>query len=881
MTAMKTMPPEKNDTFIECGGDDGRTFVEGPSARPEPKGGDLSVNGETRLGGSVYRVLKQFEVASGESDVYLVEKTSPEGLNEKFVLKLFRFGFKPKLEVSALLGSVGEGAVVRIFDSGASEGGRFYEIQEFAPHGSLRGLMRPGCPMPPAFVRQFVSGLNGRLRAIHSKNIIHRDIKPDNILVRRTEPLELVLADFGISSVAELQLHQTSINRTILYSSPESMTGVISRAVDYWAMGIIALEMLTGTHPFAGVDERAAMYWLATRPVDGIGAAGAEFERLLKGLLTRDPNRRWGFEEVDAFCRGAGDDIAVYFERDAEAAPAVSARKCRPYNFAGTEHRALDSLVGAMAANWRVAVDELSSRRLRDWVARELRDQDALFLLEDLASDDSMTRDEKLLEFCCRTVEEFPFIFLGFHLRPETLAAVAVKVVRGEASDDEVTLIKSLAGGGVVERYAGISGRQDSCEALRAMVAETACAPNDPVVIAKMILINHSAEYRERLVDRIRRAMSESFVAGPLRDASGRELSPGQAAELIDSVINGRERSAAGILSAAEAPRGCLMPRRLLDEKFAAFKAAFSSISGLAPAPELRDGLERAAVRRFKGSQRPREPFYEFAVRIASAKVEYSMAFYETVALASDVVDAFKARLKLLNSPEITVDLGEGVGIEMLRIPAGSFVMGSDEGYEDEAPAHGVTITRPFFMGRFPVTQRQWEKVMGSNPSYFKRGGDYPVEKVSWNDCAEFVKKLNALGLIDAEFRLPTEAEWEFAARAGSKGRYHWGEGPEESEKYCWHRGNSNHETHPCGRKLPNAFGLFDTAGNVREWCLDWYAPYPAGEAVDPRGPESGSLRAGRGGDWKYDAADCTVSGRDCIEPAFRDSNLGFRLAME
>jgi sulfatase modifying factor 1 len=191
--------------------------------------------------------------------------------------------------------------------------------------------------------------------------------------------------------------------------------------------------------------------------------------------------------------------------------------------------------------------------------------------------------------------------------------------------------------------------------------------------------------------------------------------------------------------------------------------------------------------------------------------------------------------------------------------------------YVDETP-HEVELTRGFWLGETEVTQAQWEAVMGSNPSGF-RGADRPVEQVSWADARRFISRANAAA-PGLNLRLPTEAEWEYAARAGStEARYG------APDAVAWYSGNSGGETHPVGRLSPNRWGLYDMLGNVWEWCSDRYGAYSTGRAVDPTGVASGSGRVDRGGSWINDALEARASCRSARFPSYGDGSLGFRLA--
>ncbi len=234
---------------------------------------------------------------------------------------------------------------------------------------------------------------------------------------------------------------------------------------------------------------------------------------------------------------------------------------------------------------------------------------------------------------------------------------------------------------------------------------------------------------------------------------------------------------------------------------------------------------------------------------------------------------------------EFAVDLGNGVKLEMVLIPAGEFLMGSPDSDNDagdhEKPQHRVRITRPFYLGKYLVTQEQWQAVTGSNPSAFM-GPKNPVEHVSWDDCQEFLKRLNGvfrriLPAREGEFRLPTEAQWEFACRAGSTTRYCFGDDASALGQY----GTLGGKTQPVGKKRPNAWGLYDMHGNVWEWCQDWYheSYYANSPTDDPTGPVTGSYRVFRGGSCNYVAGSCRSAYRRRFRPEFRSDCLGFRVS--
>jgi formylglycine-generating enzyme required for sulfatase activity len=249
------------------------------------------------------------------------------------------------------------------------------------------------------------------------------------------------------------------------------------------------------------------------------------------------------------------------------------------------------------------------------------------------------------------------------------------------------------------------------------------------------------------------------------------------------------------------------------------------------------------------------------------------------------------------------------LGMEFILIPAGSFTMGTEQsspyGYGDERPQHRVTI-QSFYLGSYEVTQAQWTAVMRNNPSEFARQNN-PVERISWHDAQMFIKRLNQKE-GRRRYRLPTEAEWEYAARAGTNSAYSFGDDPDSLGRYGWYSGNSDDTTHPAGQKEPNPWGLYDMYGNVEEWVQDrgdktYYPASPGSDSEpksgwlqrpgdnagtyyarsplsDPQGPSSGPNRVLRGGSWNLGPQWCRSASRNKSGPAFCYSTAGFRLAL-
>jgi len=248
---------------------------------------------------------------------------------------------------------------------------------------------------------------------------------------------------------------------------------------------------------------------------------------------------------------------------------------------------------------------------------------------------------------------------------------------------------------------------------------------------------------------------------------------------------------------------------------------------------------------------------------------------------------------------EIAVDLGDGVTMKFALIPAGEFMMGSKSAealakdFEDEYPQHRVKITRPFYLGVYEVTQQQYAKVMGDKPwsgkPILKEGAEYPATYVAWENAWEFCRKLSSKE--GRAYRLPTEGEWEYACRAGSKTRHSFGDDESELGTYAWYDANARDTrqmyAHQVGLKKPNAWGLYDMHGNVSEWCQDCYDGdyYANSPRDDPTGPRSGQFRVYRGGGWSDFPWICRSAFRFRAAPGYRgsgyrDDDLGFRVAL-
>lgn len=280
-----------------------------------------------------------------------------------------------------------------------------------------------------------------------------------------------------------------------------------------------------------------------------------------------------------------------------------------------------------------------------------------------------------------------------------------------------------------------------------------------------------------------------------------------------------------------------------------------------------------------------------FIITAKSSSITVTVTFLGCVPKQVKLTEGTKEEITLIeesykNQPSlsastVTIPVKDGVSIEMIKVEAGTFMMGATPEMEipddDEKPVHQVTLTNDYYIGKYEVTQALWQTVMESNPSSFK-GNNLPVEQVSWNDCQEFIGKLNSI--TGRKFRLPTEAEWEYAARGGKKSRGYQYSGSSNISDVAWYNGNSGSKTHLVGTKQANELGLYDMCGNVLEWCQNWYGSYVSSSQTNPTGAVSGSYRVIRGGSWYSSARFCRSSCRDSGTPGIRNSRLGLRLVL-
>ncbi len=392
-----------------------------------------------------YKIVKQLETSGAEADIFIVEKN-----HQKYILKLYRYGIKPKRELFLMLKKLSDSFpkdIVKIYKLGFDEKlQRAYEIQEFISLGSIKNLKNR--KLNSHFIKHIIAEIAKILKTIHSANIIHRDLKPENILIRSLKPLDLVITDFGISSIMDRELSKimTTKSGTRVYFAPESFSGVIGKEVDYWALGMIILELLTKKSPFDGVDEGLIAYTIHTKGVTIPKNLESDFKYLLEGLLTRNPKKRWGFREIVRWLKG-DKNIPNYYEGGDEE----SYKK--PYIFEKRNFFNLKELIDTFVINeefWESGKAHFFRGYITKWLESN-EDFDNSVKIDKLKEKED--KDLAFIEFIYTYNKELDFIFYGKLINQKNLLLFLKNKIDNNSSKAQKSIIEALLNGKLYEYY--------------------------------------------------------------------------------------------------------------------------------------------------------------------------------------------------------------------------------------------------------------------------------------------------------------------------------------------------------------------------------------------------------------------------------------------
>jgi formylglycine-generating enzyme required for sulfatase activity len=892
---------------VESLGDDA-TFAEKASALPHAA--DVSLGDERTLGDSRSEqdtFIDDLEVVDLQAR-YRVDGTLGQGgmgavllatdtrLGRKVAIKRIlgeaagnRMAVQRFLTEAKAIAALNHPNIVQIYDYGRTKDGPFL-IMEYVDGGSLLDRCRESAlPIDEAIdiACQICDGLG----KAHDLGIVHRDIKPANVLLTKDGTPKLT--DFGLAK-AQADDHGQTMTGAFLgtpdFMPPEQRRDAseVDARSDLWSLAATVYQMVTGRSPRiirfdllaseltrvlgrALEDAQDARYQSAREFRDALkaslpssGPAAAEVvgegQCPACGTLNPDLNRK--------FCRnpqcGASLRMACL---QCDAQMPVWEAICGD---CGTNQPKKLAVTRASLEAMRVTAEERLAEHAFDAAAALADEVAAISLpqLSDLANwgrsfaeriSQERTRQEgfaaqKLSEARAhRQAFDYPAGIAALEAVPQqlrTTAAAELLAIYKREHDEATRLIDTIA---------SRIGRKE-IDGLLPVVERAIALRGDRQDLAK--IRGQLAERLEGRITQARAALAVGDAAAAAKALVGAAVEDlGEEAALLDRVTRAaaaeerllgfvKEAKATGVVSADEA-------RRILQAGEECLAVNPASENAKLLVGQAKGIIERDARQRREAQEQRRRQ--EAQRQLALVRPDLVSAA-ETLALPP---------------------LRNSVGIELKLLPPGRFTMGQAEGATVETP-HQVTLLKPFYIGIYEVTNAQWKRVMGIVPSKWQ-DDDRPVERVSWDDVAEFCSKLSALpeerqsGRV---YRLPTEAEWEYACRAGSTTKYSFGDDESRLSEYGWYDDNSLSQTHPVGKKKPNAWGLYDMHGNAWEWCNDWYSDYPKGAVANPQGPSGASYRVNRGGSW-YDAAKiCRSASRYGNDPSDRFNYLGVRLAM-
>ena len=665
--------------------------------------------------------------------------------------------------------------VVRLWDIHLNGDIKYIDM-EYIDGGDLVDLKLSSAnkKIPEDKVIELAKQIANGMKYIHDNNVIHKDIKPQNIMLTKDGTVKIM--DFGISETfrsSMSRIKETSRNGTPAYMSPEQLIGKdVGKESDVWSFGVMLYELLSGKQLYSGQSYSDVLMQIERKQFEPITYISEKINSLIQNCLQYNYKDRFrDFAEIE-------EDLRIKEEEDRKKELEEKAEK------------------------------QKEKQRKEEQVKLEAEKQEILRLEEIERGKKEREEQEK-----------------------------SARIEKEKLDKEEKSKAKSK----------------------KEEKSETQLIKKNPkavVIISLLIIISI-------IVYIIISSQSGSKSKTTLHSANTKE----QTTQTIDTI---QDKINLLLKQATTHYNSNKLTKPVGGNAYESYKKVLEIDSNNSAAM---DGFRKIADKyeswadnnKSSGKWDKAISQYNKALEVGG----YNLSVKQKIAFCEDK----------LGKPVQLVVCEEGPTIVFIRlneifVKGGTFQMGSNDGADIEKPVHSVTVS-DFYIGKYEVTQKEWKDIMGSNPSKWK-GDNYPVERVSWNDVQKFIKKLNTKTGLN--YRLPTEAEWEFAARGGNKSNGYKYSGSNSIGDVAWYDSNSNSKTHSVGGKQPNELGIYDMSGNVWEWCNDRKENYSSSSQTNPKGASSGSDRVLRGGSWGSLARLCRVAYRYSHYPGDSYSIIGFRL---
>ncbi len=819
----------------------------------------------SKLGEGGMGVVYKAHQASMDRVVAL--KVLPERLakDKQFVSRFFR-----EARVAARLDHPN---IVRGIDVGSS-GSDYFFVMEYVEGEDVGNVLEKRGKLPEREALEIVVQVARALQHAQEHNMIHRDIKPDNVLLTPDGTAKLL--DLGLARSTSGELTRMTVTGTAMgtphYISPEQARGEsdIDIRTDIYSLGVSLYHILVGTPPFDGETVAVIITKTLTEIPPTVHEVVPEVSeatsRVVEKMMSKEKGSRHTtpaevIEDIEMIL--SGEEPTRVLGAGGAAAPVVSSVATQPPP-------------APSAPSGTTPTTTPDSGRMR-----MMSDADIAKLRADTAAELARASGGgKLVPLLVAFVAIIvigavatPFVLKELRREPAQTPGTTTTTPGTPAEDAEATIVAARERARL-RRLEKEVDDDDLWTKTKATADRMAADGNHTGALAALDVFIASAKTTKfnAQVTEIRGGLEKKrYDAMRVRREAERAARDAERAKIAAATsASAAEKAARLVKLAGLAEKGGDFEDalKLLSEAEGLGADVASKMAG------VRRGKARATAVAAAKELMARKAWKDAAASLGAILAEYPGDEEATALLAT-------AKGNIGPAPTLALDLDGGVTLDLIYVKPGRFRMGSAEGWGDEKPVHEVVISKGFYIGKCEVTQAQFKKVTGMNRSTFK-GDTHPVEEVSWGDADDFCKRVGErVGKI---VRLPTEAEWEYAARAGAAGNYCFGNDEADLARYGWYVRNSGKRTHPVGTKEPNAWGIHDMHGNVWEWIGDWYNKnyYTTTPRDDPPGPERPTgKRVLRGGCMDNKADGCTATERSSSRPTSRDNDAGFRVVLE